>query len=196
MTPDFCLIRFSIRETPSQKFEHTSSDAAAAFFVFASVITTPSMSKVDWNNPEDRKAYFRKKSAEYRETHERPSPSYTAEEYDLFVRSAKKAGVPKKKIARHIKLLGLEAARIGLGEQVERPPQVPEEVIDELQYLLHNCSNNINQIAYNLNSRALEMNVRPVASEQESRRILEELFSLLKETHLDIKSLISTQTKT
>ena len=85
--------------------------------------------------------------------------------------------------------MALEAIKIGLGEDVTRPPQVPKEIIDELEFLLHNIANNINQIAYNLNGRALEAGVRPVAGEAESRRIIDEIFHLLKETRDEITSL-------
>jgi len=148
---------------------------------------------INWNNPEERNAYFRQKGKEYRKTHPRLTLTFDAEEYQWVDHSVKHYGV--KKVSQHVKQMALEAIRMGLGEQVERPPQVPEEILDDLLYQLHNASNNINQIAYQLNSRALETRVRPVAGEGESRRILDELFRLLKETHQEVSSLVA-KTKT
>ncbi len=147
------------------------------------------MSSVNWNNSHERKAYYRQKGEQYRANHPRVTVTYTQEEFKWVDESAKHYGV--QRVSHHIKKLSVEAAKIGLGEQVERPPQVPEEVVDEMLYLLHNCSNNINQIAYNLNSRALEHNVRPVTGEAESRRIIDELHALLRDTKSEIKSLTS-----
>ena len=144
---------------------------------------------INWNNAQERNAYFRKKGKEYRKTHPRLTLTFDLDEYTWVEQSAKKFDV--ERVSGHVKRMALEAIKIGLGEQVERPPQLPEEVIDELQFLLHNCANNINQIAYHLNSRALETIVRPVAGESESRRLLDEIFTLIQSTHKEITSLVS-----
>ena len=149
------------------------------------------MPLIDWNDPSQRKAYFRKKSAEYRKTHPRVNLSFTREEFEWLDRSARHYGVADN-LSRHVKGLAIEAAKIGLGEQVERPPQVPQETLDEMLYQLYNASNNINQIAYNLNSRAKEAGVSPVAGETESRQILHELFRILREMEDELRPLISS----
>jgi len=147
------------------------------------------MSSVDWNNPEERRAYYRRKEREYRKEHPRLNLIFDLDEFQIALKSSEKYGVPRKQLARYVKQMALEAIKIGLGEDVTRPPQVPKEIIDELEFLLHNIANNINQIAYNLNGRALEAGVRPVAGEAESRRIIDEIFHLLKETRDEITSL-------
>lgn len=152
------------------------------------------MSLIDWNNPEERLNYFRKKSAEYRKTHPRVTLTFTEEEFEWLDRSAKHYGISSK-LSRHVKGLAIEAAKIGLGEQVERPPQVPQETVDEMLYQLYNASNNINQIAYNLNSRAKEAGISPVAGETESRKILHELFRMLRELEDELRPLISEAQK-
>jgi len=148
---------------------------------------------INWNNPEERNAYFRQKGKEYRKTHPRLTLTFDLDEYQWIDQSVKHYGVVK--VSQHVKQMALEAIRMGLGAQVERPPEVPEEDLDELKFLISNAANNINQIAYQLNSRALETGVRPVAGEGESRRILYELFRLLKETHQEVSSLVA-KTKT
>ena len=152
------------------------------------------MASIDWKNSEERKAYFRKKGAEYRKSHPRVTLTFQPDEFEWLERSSKHYGVSDK-LSRHIKGLAVEAARIGLGEQVERPLQVPQETVDEMLYQLYNASNNINQIAYNLNSRAKEARVTPVAGEAESREILHELFRILRELESELRPLISQATQ-
>jgi len=152
------------------------------------------MPLIDWNDPSQRKAYFKKKSAEYREIHPRVNLSFTQEEFEWLDRSAKHFQVADQ-LSRHVKGLAIEAAKMGLGEQVERPPQIPQETVDEMLYQLYNASNNINQIAYNLNSRAKEAGISPVAGETESRNILDELFRILRELDTELRPLISDAKK-
>ena len=140
--------------------------------------------------------YYRSKSAEYRKSHPRLNLNFTYPEFETLLASATKYGIERRKLAKHAKLLVMEAARMGLGEQVERPPQLSDEVVEELQFLLHNCANNINQIAHRLNSKALEQNVTIVAGESESRRILDELFQTLKDTHTTIEQFSSASNTT
>ncbi len=150
------------------------------------------MSSIDWNNPEERNAYYRKQVSNYRKTHPRLQLTFSQEEYETILSSATKYGINRRQLAKHVRLLAIEAARMGLGERFERPPALDEESKEEMLYLLHNCANNINQIAHHLNSKALEYNVREVAGEAESQNILDGIFDLLKETHTNIKSLSDT----
>ena len=145
------------------------------------------MTKIDWNNPEERNAYHRKHGREYRAKNQRMTLTFTPEEYQWVDRSAKHYDIPR--VSRHVKLLAIEAAKMGLGEQIQRPPQVPEEITDEILFLLHNCANNINQIARNLNERALETSMRPVAGYEESVRILHALTGYLQDTEKHIRQL-------
>ena len=121
------------------------------------------------------------------------SLTFSESEFEWVERSAKTYGVDR--LSRHVKRLAIEAAKIGLGEQVERPPQISEEVVNDMLYVLYTCSNNINQIAYNLNVRAKEERRSPVAGERESNLILDDLFRILRELQTDISPLLA-QTKT
>jgi len=153
------------------------------------------MTPIDWSNPEHRKNYYRQKSSEYRKEHPRLNINFSREDFELLLRSAERFGIERKRLSSHAKGMLLEAIRMGLGETVERPPQIPEETLDDMLYTLHSTSNNINQIAYNLNSEALEKGVRPVRDFEESCRIIDQLFSLIRETRDEILSL-SPNTKT
>jgi len=154
------------------------------------------MSQIDWSNREERNAYYRKKEKAYRKDHPRLNLTFTYEEHQLVRRSASQYGIPDNKLARHARLLLLEAARLGLGEQVERPPQLSKEVVDDLTFLLDNIANNCNQIAKNLNTRALETHVVPAAGEAESRLVLDEIFKMLKQTRAEIKTLTTSNNPT
>ena len=143
---------------------------------------------LDWNNPEERATYFREKGSEYRKKNPRLTLTFSPEDYQWVEGSAKHYGADN--VSRHVRALAVEAARIGLGKQVEAKPQVPQEVTDELLFLLHNVANNVNQIAYQLNVRSKEEKRSPVAGEYESDIILDQLYEIMRELKTDISSLI------
>ena len=146
------------------------------------------MSRINWTDPEERASYFHKKGLEYRKSHPRLSLTFSQEEYEWVERSASHYGA--EKVSRHVKALAIEAAKLGLGEQAERKPQVPQETIDEMLFLLHNCSNNLNQTAYRLNRQALEHHCVEVLDAEDSRKTIDECYRILRELERELLPLI------
>ena len=147
------------------------------------------MSKINWNNPEERRAYHREKSAEYRRRHPQVSLTLNEEDYKWLKASSDMYGA--KNINQHIKALAIEAAKLGLGEQVERQASIPKESLDEILFVLRNYANNLNQIAHHLNIRAKEERRQIVAGYDESVRIQDTCFQILRSMEIEIRSLTS-----
>lgn len=146
------------------------------------------MSLINWTDPEERASYFHKKGIEYRKSHPRLSLTFSQEEYEWVERSASHFGA--EKVSRHVKALAIEAAKLGLGEQVERQPQIPQEIIDEMLFLLHNTSNNLNQTAYRLNRQALEHHRVTVQDNEDSIRTIDECYRILRDLETELLPLI------
>jgi len=147
------------------------------------------MSLIDWTNPEERASYFHKKGVEYRKNNPRLSLTFSQDEYDWVKRSANHFGA--EKVSRHVKALAIEAAKLGLGEQVERQPEIPQEIIDEMLYLLHNATNNLNQTAYRLNRKALEYHKVVVLDQEDSERTIDECYRVLRDLESELLTLIN-----
>lgn len=146
------------------------------------------MSLINWTDPEQRASYFHKKGLEYRKSHPRLSLTFSQDEYEWVERSAKHFGA--EKVSRHVKALALEAAKLGLGEQAEHKPQIPQETIDEMLFLLHNSSNNLNQCAYRLNRQALENNKVIVQDYEDSVRTIDDCHRILRDLETELLPLI------
>jgi len=144
--------------------------------------------KIDWNNPEERRAYHRKKSAQYRKKNRQIALTFSPEEFGILENSGEK--YETYSLNHHIKSLAIEAAKLGLGEHIERPPTVPQEIMDQMIMILRTYGNNINQISHHLHIKAKEER-RPIAGYEGSVRIQDACFQILRKLEAEILDITS-----
>ena len=148
------------------------------------------MSKINWKSPEERRAYHRKKSAEYRKKFRQVALTFSPAEYSTLEDSGKRYKTVS--LNNHIKSLAVEAAKLGLGEMIECPPSVPQDIMDQMIQILRTYGNNINQIAHHLNIKAKEERRQIVAGYDDSVRIQDACFQILRNLEAELLDLTSS----